>query len=568
MEKYEKSDNMNGILCSKGFLRFFCALQKNVSGMDELLQHVAEEIPYLLEEFPIGRLVLLVQSSPSVYDMNGINEEIELYVSEDGCQEDEPWKETFQIQKHGSISVIAYPPRNVRWNREEKETMFFLAENIFVIFSRARVSGLLEKAVVTDNCTGVLNLQGFFQQGEKKIASHQLQNYVAGFCNIKNFKYVNNQIGQQYGDAMRKQYAHRILHWLKKDEIVARLGGDNFVVLIRKERIQEFITFIHGFRVRMKAQNRVKEYDILSRIGLYEIQPDDSMQEVMNGISVAIHATKEQRNHEDVVWYSHSMLEKDMWIKEISIMFPRALKAQEFVVHYQPKVDLQSGEMCGCEALVRWQRGEKRIPPMEFIPILERQGTICELDFYVLEEVCRNIKKWRGQGIDPVNVSVNFSKEHMRREDFAERIIKIVNQYDVDTKYLEVELTEMSEYEDYQSFVNFVHKMHEVGIRTSIDDFGTGYSSLYLLMDLDVDVIKLDKAFLDEVVEDSSGKNKVVVKNIVNMVKELRLEVLAEGVETEEQAEFLKEVQCKMAQGYLFGKPLCLDEFEKILADK
>mgnify|MGYP003294369310 CR=1 FL=1 len=200
---------------------------------------------------------------------------------------------------------------------------------------------------------------------------------------------------------------------------------------------------------------------------------------------------------------------------------------------------------------------------MDFIPVLEREGSICELDFYVLETICADIKKWQDMGIDPVRVSTNFSKMHLHNKALAERIVSVINKYGIDSRFIEIELTEMTGYEDYDALAAFVAEMKAYGIHTSIDDFGTGYSSLNLLKELDVDIIKLDRSFFNNIAvnDDENSHDRIVIKNIVNMVKELNMEVIAEGIETCGQVEFLKDIRCCMVQGYLYDRPLPQEQF-------
>ena len=246
------------------------------------------------------------------------------------------------------------------------------------------------------------------------------------------------------------------------------------------------------------------------------------------------------------------------------ILTANPIAKKQFEVYYQPKVNILDQSLCGCEALVRWIRNGFIVSPMEFIPVLEQEGTICTLDFYVLERVCETIRSWMDKGIEPVRISVNFSRSHLRNEGLSQRIFALIDKYKVDPNYLEIELTEMSGYDNYEKLEQFIKEMKSKGVHISIDDFGTGYSSLNLLTDLEVDTVKLDRSYsvrLDKETE----KTKVLIHNIVNMVHELGYSVIAEGVEKEEQADFLREIGCSMVQGYLYDKPLPLEEFEKRL---
>ena len=210
----------------------------------------------------------------------------------------------------------------------------------------------------------------------------------------------------------------------------------------------------------------------------------------------------------------------------------------------------------------------KVVPPADFIPLFERDGSVCRLDFYVLDQVCRDIKAWKQQGIEPVTISVNFSKTHLHNPKVAEEILAVIGTYGIESKYIEIELTEMSDYSDYLALKTLVSKMKSHGIKTSIDDFGTGFSSLNLLTDFMFDIVKLDKSFLDNIEKHGSGTDEIVVRNIVKMVRELEMKTIAEGVETEEQARFLKNIDCSLVQGYLFDRPLPMQDFVERLHER
>ena len=256
------------------------------------------------------------------------------------------------------------------------------------------------------------------------------------------------------------------------------------------------------------------------------------------------------------------MSEKERNSKETIAKFSDAIKNKEFLVYYQPKVDMTTNKLCGCEALVRWMHDGKLIPPFSFIPILEDEGYITELDFYVFEKVCEDISVWVSKGIEPVRISSNFSKLHLKNKRFAEDVLETIAKYNVDKKYIEIELTESSGYDDFEAMTQFVNKMKVESIHTALDDFGTGYSSLSLLKDLDIDVVKLDKSFLNGA---NTDLQKQMIENIIKMIRDLHHDVICEGVETEQQAQFLKSVKCFMAQGYLYDKPLPHDDFESRL---
>lgn len=241
-----------------------------------------------------------------------------------------------------------------------------------------------------------------------------------------------------------------------------------------------------------------------------------------------------------------------------------ALEAGEFEVYYQPKVSMKTRKITGAEALIRWNHDGKVVSPGEFIPICEKTGQVQKLDFYVLETVCRHIKEWLERGIEVVTVSVNFSKHHFVEDTVAEHINRVAEKWGIPKQHLEIEFTETAYIEGSRNLSSSINKLHGYGISASMDDFGTGYSSLSMLQNMSFDTLKLDKSFLDNGAVDEN-RFRVVIGNIIRMAKELDMSIVSEGIETEMELEYMKGMNCDIAQGYLFDKPLTHDEFEKRL---
>lgn len=551
---------------SDGFKKFFNAFKNNVFSAEEMINILRTEFPVLAEELSIGKLDLQLKAPQTVYEPDGKNDITELYCDSNGYN-NTPFTETAETGEKGFAIGKAYPKVGYTWNDDEISSIKIVIQLIFMATGRSRLMGLMQKAIFTDNnVTGAPNHLGFLRFTGKIHSQGNLKNYDVLFLNLKNFKYINKVVGNRCGDEILKRYFLNVNKIIDKDEIFARLGGDNFIALVKKENTNEFIKLIYPLEVFIEHNGGVKTFDIFANIGAYSIEPNNNPDDIMNRSSIALNIAR-SHGQKDIIWFNPEMMQKTLHDKEISLVFPYALENQEFVVFYQPKVSLCNNSICGCEALVRWIKNDKIVSPMDFIPVLEREGTICKLDFYVLEKVCQDIHNWIQQGIEPVRVSANFSKIHLHNNQLAEQIISIIEKYNIDAKYIEIELTEMSGYEDYEALASFVARMKEKGINTSIDDFGTGYSSLNLLKDLNVDIIKLDKSFLNNI-ENTDSKSKtdeIVIKNIVNMVTELNMKVVAEGVETRQQADFLKNINCCMAQGYLFDRPLKHSDFVKRL---
>ncbi|HAJ98320.1 MAG TPA: GGDEF domain-containing protein, partial [Ruminococcus sp.] len=267
----------------------------------------------------------------------------------------------------------------------------------------------------------------------------------------------------------------------------------------------------------------------------------------------------------NIVFYNEKMVSAKEKTMRVQQQFPKALKNHEFQVFYQPKVNTMTGELCGAEALCRWFRKGKLVPPMEFIPVLEQTTDICKLDFYMLEMVCQHIRKWLDEGRKVVRVSVNLSRKHMMDSRLLETIIDIISRYQVPHEYIEIELTETTTDVEFKDLQRIVGGLQEESIYTAVDDFGMGYSSLNLIRVIPWNVLKVDRSFLPLDGEQENSVRNIMFRYVVAMAKEMGLECIVEGVETPAQLEVLRKNHCELAQGFLFDKPLPLDEFEKRL---
>lgn len=267
---------------------------------------------------------------------------------------------------------------------------------------------------------------------------------------------------------------------------------------------------------------------------------------------------------EDIVFYDEELKNRRVEEKELEYEAKEALENKEFLVYFQPKYEVSTEQIIGAEALVRWNHPVRGVlSPSSFIPVFEFNGFIVDLDLYVLEQVCELISAWLKVGITPVCISVNLSRVHLYEHNLVDQLLAVVNRYNVPPKYIEFELTESAFYEETESLLRIMSEIKNAGFRLSMDDFGSGYSSLNLLRRLPVDVLKLDKVFLEDCDEaDDETRGKRIVMHVISMAKDLKMEVLAEGVETKDQKEFLQEARCDMIQGYYFARPMPLKEFE------
>lgn len=422
------------------------------------------------------------------------------------------------------------------------------------------------KAAETDAMTGLPNASGFRTYVNHIRAAEELTSYNAFYLNLKNFGLINKKYGKQEADEIMVRYAAHLSGVIGEEEFAGRLSGDNFILMARKEKTDVILKLTEGVKLPARMGDREETVLVQAVAGCLDIDDGELDSEgILGRCSTAVNAARYE-SHVPYLFSSPEMHEKVIQRKQILSVFADALAAGEFQPYYQPKVNTDTNTLAGAEALVRWIRNGKMITPGEFIPVLETDDSICVLDFYVFEQVCRDIRKWLDEGIEPVRISTNFSRMNLIDPEFSARINGILEQYQIPKDLIEVELTETISEEENDRLSKFIADMHDAKIAMAIDDFGTGYSSLNILRDYSADVLKLDKSFIDG--HTDKKRDSVVVSNVAKMANELDMCVITEGVEKWDQVQFLKSVNINMVQGYLFDKPLEKGEFEKRLKNK
>lgn len=560
---------MDTKLADEKLCDFIFSITKSVSSLDEMVYKINGFLPTVAESLKLGRLNVILSAPQTVYEPLGINREILSYENPAGYEEI-PYTQNYHTEEGGGVSISAFPKIGTEWSESDKKQIRFYIELSYMLCSRSRLLKLMTRVKKTDALTGALNLHGFQEIAGEILSMHEIHNYAVIFLNFKNFKVINQKVSQDNGDIILRKYSMLVTGFLENDGYLTRLGGDNFLVLVTKETLPKFLDFLNNISISVNNRGQMESVKISVRAGIYEANEDTTFGDIMSNSAVALGAARRMRQR-DIIFFRKEMMEKVLHDKGISNMFMDSLAKNEFKVYYQPKVNLETNTLCGCEALTRW-KAQRLIMPQEFIPVLENEGTIKNLDFYVLEVVCRNIREWLDKGIEPVLISTNFSKLHLSDDHFEEHIISVLKKYDVPSKYLELELTELSDYQYFERLVAFVNTMQAAGFKISIDDFGTGFSSMSLIRNLNPDVLKLDKSLIDNVAINDDDRKKqtdrIISRSIIKMAHELGIKVIAEGVETKEQAEFLLKNDCHMAQGFLFDKALTHDEFENRLLNK
>lgn len=553
-------------LCSDEYKRFREGLLSPITAPEVLSSQISRMIEPIARALNVGFMECGLIAPVSTFAQSGVDGKMLIYHDKEKlptlptCSD---IAEVMSTAESGTFTFNAHPVDGHDFTDQERDALQLICYDCFILGGRARLMGMAERARTIDYMTGADNQPGLMNFVGRLISQKNFVGHTGIFTNLKNFKYINKSMSPQVGDIAMKAYVNAAKAVLGPDEIISRLGGDNFFFLVRNEHTEEIIKKFSCLDVTLSQGPKPLNFKISARMGVYVVREQDTVSELMNCSSIALNTAKNVKTT-DIIRFNNEMLVDALHQREISSEFQNALKSKEFMVYYQPKVDLITKQLCGSEALVRWLRHRTVVPPADFLPILEREGTVCQLDFYVFECVCSDIRKWVNSGIEPVRTSVNFSKLHLKNPNFSEDFFAIMNKYEVESKYLEVELTEVSDYDDFVAMQKFIGAMRSHGISVSIDDFGTGYSTLNVIKNFDFNVVKLDKSLLDNIGK-AGSQDEIVLKNVVNMAKEMDKEVIAEGVENEEQAKFLHDVNCRHVQGFLFDKPLSRDDFEKRL---
>ena len=418
----------------------------------------------------------------------------------------------------------------------------------------------------TDTITGIPNENAYIMFLQKLVDYGRASEYVVANLNIKNFTLVNERFGSEKGDEVIRFFSKKLNELADKDEIVSRVGGNNYFAAFKKEGFAEKLEKCNSITVQIENLDEIIEYPIQIRAGIYYIQEQDTVvSEINNKVAIAFGYAKRVES-KDFVYFDENIrkeLYQEMLIRK---MLPKALENNEFVVFYQPKVSLETYKLSGAEALVRWKQNGEIVPPIKFIPICEKNGFVKQIDFYVLEQICRKIRTWLDEGLEIVKISSNFSKHHFEEKNIADKICGIVDKWNVPHEYIEVEFTETAYIDRQDILSDTIEKLKSYGFSSSMDDFGSGYSSLSLLQALNFDVLKLDKSLLGRGVNDL--RTNKIIANIIAMTKDLNMEIIAEGVETRQELEMLHRLNCNVVQGYIFDKPLPEEEFYKRLLNK
>lgn len=542
---------------------FFECIGGDADTQQQRIQCIRNGLAVIADRLRLGKAEITVDIPKNRFMPLGERSSAVLYereVTELGIPVDIEMK----IRTGGTVFIKDYP-YGPGYSEEEIQTHRFIFREIFIQYNRTLAQCMLEKIMKTDINTGVASQDSLMYYAVNLIKNGRIGDYTGIFFNIHNFKYVNKVFDYSQGDVILRNYAQMVKSYLDSDEEIARLGGDNFVVICRNENASDFISKIKDVHMSHEFRSVKREIQLGVTAGIACLEGVDKPREVMARTSIAYQAAR-KNGAGSIVVYTKEIKKHLMDDQEILAAFPQALAAGEFVVYYQPKVRIVDKSIYGAEALVRWVRDGQVVTPARFIPQLEREGSVCRLDYYMLEQVCGFLKSRLDKGQKIVPVSVNFSRRHLEEIDLVERITGTIDRFGIDRSYIEIELTESEDYQNYEIMSSVIGRLKERGISTSIDDFGTGFSSLNMIKKVDLDTIKIDKSLIPfDDVNNNKHQDIVMFASVIDLIGRLGKKSVAEGVETTQQLDYLEKLGCDIVQGYVFDKPLPKDEFEQRL---
>ena len=477
-------------------------------------------------------------------------------------------KEAFLLSKDGERVPISYTSSSIVANGDFQGHRIYAAQNIT---ERRKAEKRIRYLARIDALTKVPNRMQFQHLLQRAIARAKRKDQRIGlfYIDIDNFKEINDTFGHLAGDATLETVAERLREALPEESVIGRLAGDEFAVIIDKpdddeegsldksarrllDRLAEPF-FVQGHEVFMTASMGV---------AFYPTDAPNVIDLIRNADAALYHAKKSGGNVH--AYYSPEMNEAAVERLMTKSKLKRAFERDELLVHYQPKYNLQTGEVTGAEALVRWELPERGIIlPSDFIPLAEETNLIIEIGEWVLDRVCEDFRYWQRSVSSPGRVSVNLSLKQLRQPNFISRISAILRSYEVSPTSLELEITETTLMENPDRTIKILDQLYALGLHLAIDDFGTGYSSLSALQQFPISTLKIDKSFVRDVA--TNADDATIVGTIIHMGHSLQLDVVAEGVESEDQLNFLQAHDCTLVQGLLFGDPMSADSYLELL---
>ncbi|WP_338453379.1 EAL domain-containing protein [Niallia oryzisoli] len=452
------------------------------------------------------------------------------------------------VDEMGKVKTLVLVVRDITERKKTERTIYHLAYH--------------------DTLTELPNRRFFMEQLRKEVQKAEESQLQLGilFIDVDKFKYINDSYGHEMGDLILVEVANRIRECLRSTDMVARIGGDEFTILLSNiENTKEVETVAQrmtdSFREPFEVEGKSFNLSCSMGISLFPLH-GKKVDELLKRADIALYTVKEQ-GRSGFKFFHLDMEQRSLEQILLENELRKAIQQQQFTIEYQPKKDISTGELIGMEALVRWEHPELgRISPDKFIPIAEETGLIIPLGEWVLRQGCIQNKQWQDQGYPPLKLSVNLSVRQFTQPNLPEKIKEILKEIGLEAKWLELEVTE-GIFMDLDHSVSTLQEIRNLGVHVSIDDFGTGYSSISYIKHLPIDTLKIDASFIRDI--HINEESEAIVKLIIDIAQTLNLNVIAEGVESQEQLLILRENGCLQGQGFLFSKPLSKNDFEGYL---
>lgn len=457
----------------------------------------------------------------------------------------------------------------------------YFGENICLsvsvdISERKQAQEEMEHMVHHDALTGLPNRLRLVEYLENEVSRAKRHSYYGAviFIDLDNFKSINDSLGHSVGDYVLQEIANRLLGVVREEDLVSRLSGDEFIVVLSVLDLDLDMAHKKAGEISEKIRNTVSksfkhngiDLRITASIGVSVYPDDDDMvHDLIRYADAAMYQVKETGRNA-IKFFNKSMAEKAQLQVVMEGELHQAVKNSQFELYYQPKIDLKTGSIVGAEALLRWNHPVRGlVSPLDFIPVLEKSGLIIEVGHWVIEQACQMLVRWSESELwrPGMRLSVNISPRQFHREGFANDVMVLLESYSIPKNSLDMEVTEGIVINNIDTVIKTMQELSDQGVSFSLDDFGTGYSSISYLKRLPVATLKIDQSFVRDILDDKN--DRVLVETMITMGRVLGLEVIAEGVETEDQLALLLEYECDVYQGYLFGPAVIVPDFEVML---
>lgn len=488
-----------------------------------------------------------------------------------------PLRFTVVLRKEHSVWKIVHVHNSVPYGEQGNETYFNreVARQNYHLLETAAQSMAEERvaeARLLDPLTGILNLEGFVERAHATLAECPDTRFALLKFNVNRFRYINQSYGYNFGDQILQEIAARLQSACGPKEVCGRIEKDNFALLMvfrGQEKLDLRMADLRQLLLGGRYKDRLQSVTLTGGIYLLPVgAPDREMvKDMLDKAMMAQQLVASSPGQSQYAYYSPKVDALQYRRTQLAELAPAAMKNGEFKLYIQPQVSLVTGRPVAGEALVRWAQPDGTMMlPGEFIPLFEQNDFILTFDFHMLEIVCRQMRAWIDAGVLLKPISINQSRSHLRYPDYLERFCDVVDKYEIPHNYIAFELTESAFIECNDLMLQVARELHQRGFLLDIDDFGTGYASLNLLGLVAADVLKIDRSLLVDF--DTNPRSKIILRKVIEMARETKMTTICEGIETQAQADFLRELGCDMGQGFLFYRPMPAEQFEKEVLQK